>query len=120
MYLIAKNWSKKYKILKFRRNLISFKSHAWIVIFMWSYTVVDQLANKALEDNYQNLGTENVFKIWWTWHFAEKILMYFVKNLFIIFDAKKNFPEFDGHFGRIYPGSEKPRTIVSWTQYKRS
>ena len=115
MYLVAVKWSKRFKIAKFRRNLLTFKSHATIVILYWSYSVFDQLANKVLEENYEDLGVENVFRIWWTWHFVEKILLFPIKNIFIIYQAKKNFPDFDEIFGEPYPGTEKPRPVTEGT-----
>ena len=82
-----------------------------MAVFILSYGCLEQLNSKILEGHYDELGVENVFKVWWVYHGVEKVMMFFVKNLIIIFDAKMNFPEFNGYFGAVYPGSEKPRPL---------
>ena len=84
----------------------------WLAVSLWAYICVEQMNNKIIEELYQQLGVANVFKLWWVCHGVEKVIMFFVKNLLIIIEAKRKFPEFDGYFGALYPGSEKPKLLT--------
>ena len=110
MYLNALRLSKRFKITKFNRNLLTFKEHTIFVVIIWAYIVFEQLIlNNIIEHNYETLGERNVFRIWWTWHLVEKIVFFFVKNVYIIVNAGQNFSDYQGLVAKVYPGTEKPK-----------
>ena len=110
MFITSIKISKNHKILNYRRNLLTIRSHALMSISILSYISIEQMLNKVLEIFYEDLAVKNVFAVWWTWHLMEKIVWFFLKHIFIIWEVKTTFPAFDGHFGEVYPGSERLRS----------
>ena len=71
--------------------------------------MIDQLINLPLEVFYDELGAEEVFKIWWFFHLFGFFQIDIIGQFLIIYEAKKNFPEFNGLKARVYPGQDGPR-----------
>ena len=91
------------------------KSHLVIAVAILLYISIEQMLNLFIESYYDVLGAEGAFKVWWTWHLVEKFIFFFVKNVILFFDAKRNFPEFSGNFGSPFPGQEPPRSLKDGT-----
>ena len=108
MLLFSLRQVKKYKILSFRRNLLTMKEHTFISCCLLFYCGSDQMLMKIIESIHESTSVKDVFKLWWTTHLIEKILVFPFKNVLILVSAR-NFPEFHGYFGQIFPEQEKPK-----------
>ena len=64
-FFASQSSSRKYKIIKIQQNFMTLKVQTLLNIPVLIYTFSDQLVmNVLLETFYNNLGRENVFKIW--------------------------------------------------------
>ena len=108
MYKFSLNHAKKFKILSFRRNLYTLSGQALLEFSVLTYIMADQLINILIEKYYTDLGPSGVFQCWWTFHLLEKITFLFLKNLWI-YHSSKDFHELHGHYGKSFPGCQKPR-----------
>ena len=94
-----------------RRNLYTLREHVTISFSLLLYVIVDQVNNKILELMSHNHGPDVLFSIWWGLHLLEKIVYFIVKNLYVIYSAHKNYPEFSGYIERKSSDQPKPRPI---------
>ena len=108
MYQFSLNHAKKFKILSFRRNLYTLSGQALLEFSVLTYIMADQLINILIEKYYTDLGPSGVFQCWWIFHLLEKITFLFLKNLWI-YHSSKDFHELHGHYGKSFPGYQKPR-----------
>ena len=114
---------KFYPIRKLRSNLMDIKIQFIYPNFVIYRVFIDQGLNVFFQLYYNDLGSENIFKIWWTSFFLENIgkksntemlssMVYHFKkigsrfflNIWIYFNALKIIPEFSGLQGKIFPG----------------
>ena len=109
MFNFTMNYSKKFKILKYQRNLLSMKSQSIIALSIVFGIIADQCSNLFIEINHEYLGPVLSFRIWWTHHLLQMIMYFVVKNVWIFISAKKYYPEFSGYYGKPFPGTESPR-----------
>ena len=94
----------------FRRNLHTLREHAAISLSLLLYIISEQITIKVLESMSHIYGPDVLFSIWWGLHLADKIAYFILKNLYIIYSAHKDFPEFCGFVERNR--SQKPRPIT--------
>ena len=105
-------YTKKFKILSFRRNLIDLRSHSLLQIMILSYFCFDQLINNGFNEIFSpSLGSRGVFIVWWTIHLVEKIVFIFLKNIFILSDSYSKFPALFGYFENVFPDQPAPSSI---------
>ena len=105
--------SKKHKIIKFRRNLLTMVETSVVGCSLLGYICFEQLNNFIIEYMYSSsYDVKYIFKYWFLFHVAEMILFLFLKNIWIIRSANLNFPEFNGLTGAKFPGQEAPRPIL--------
>ena len=103
---------KKFKIIKYKRNLLSMKSQSVIALSMVLGLLADQFSNFLIERYYNTLGPVVSFKIWWTHHLIQILMYFLVKNTWLLMSATKYYPEFSGYFAKSFPGTEPPRTPI--------
>ena len=72
--------------------------------------IIDQTLIGIIQLNYETLGEQNVFKIWWIFHLWEIIEVHVIANIVIIKQLQQ-MEEYNGYIGRQFPGQEKPRTL---------
>merc|ERR1711964_74510 len=81
------------------------KSHCVLTSLFIIMEMADQALTLLIEVYYEELGRQNAFKIWWSFHLFFLINIYITANLYIYFDSKENFPElgsFNISFIKIY------------------
>ena len=67
----------------------------------------DQILNLIVELFYEELGSETVFKIWWSFHLFLFFHVYITANVYILFDSREIFLDLTGEsisisFFKIY------------------
>ena len=72
--------------------------------------IIDQTLMGIIQLNYETLGEQNVFKIWWIFHLWEIIEVHVIANVVIIKEIQQ-IEEYNGYVGKQFPGQEKPRTL---------
>ena len=73
------------------------------------YGVLEQITIKILEQLLISYEPKVLFTIWWSFHLLEHILVFIVKNIYVLYIAKQEFPEFHGHNGKPFPGQTQPK-----------
>ena len=73
------------------------------------YGVFEQMTIKMLEQLSVSYEPDVLFTIWWSLHLLEKITVFIIKNIYVLYSANQYFPEFFGHNGKSFPGKSKPR-----------
>ena len=58
--------------------------------------VFDQILNLIVELFYEELGSEKVFKIWWSFHLFLFFHVYITANVYILFDSREIFLDLTG------------------------
>ena len=101
------------------QSLMSIKMHNIIANLIPINSILDQIMNILLELYHGQLGTENVFTIWWSffvWENLGETMMIqnilnishselrFVFNLLVLVTALRRLPEFDGYQPQTFPG----------------
>ena len=108
----AHKQSKKHRIPKTRRNLMEMRSQNIYMGFLAFNIFIDQIGNMFLQIFYNELGVQNVFKIWWIIRLLENLVFRVIANSLILHNSRKNFEEFNGYNARTFPGQEQPRPII--------
>ena len=120
------DFRRNHQIRKLQINLLDLKLHFIVCNLHICRMFLDQLMNRLFLTNYETLGPEIVFKIWWLSFYLEStgknnnqilakyiiVLKYqglrmFV-NMKIHYDAMRRLPEFSGLRGKVFPGQEPP------------
>ena len=73
--------------------------------------IIDQTLMGIIQLNYETLGEQNVFKIWWIFHLWEIIEVHVIANIVIIKHILQ-MEEYNGYVGKQFPGQEKPRPLT--------
>ena len=73
--------------------------------------IIDQTLMGIIQLNYETLGEQNVFKIWWIFHLWESIEVHVIANIVIIKQILQ-MEEYNGYVGKQFPGQEKPRPLT--------
>ena len=111
MYRFSTRHCKKFAILKYRRHLYTLKSQTIITSSIAIGISFDQVLNLFIELNYQHLGPDGAFLVWWSWKLMESILFFVIKNIWLIYVVIKN-PEVCILAGRYFPGQQGPRPMT--------
>ena len=112
MYQFSRRHSKRFSILKYRRHLYTLTSQTVIATSIVFGIIFDQILNVLIELNYEYLGPDGAFKVWWYWKMVENILFFVVKNLWLIYIIMIKHPEVCKYEEKQYPDQEKPRAII--------
>ena len=110
MFNFSMNFSKKFKVLKYQRNLYTMKAQCIITLCVVFLLEMDQVVNIFIELNYAQLGHFHSFAVWWVYHLLESGVYVFVKNIWVLQSARNNYPEFSGYSGKSFPGQELPKS----------
>ena len=111
MFRFSRRHSKLFKIPKYRRHLYSMTSQAVIATCIAIGIISDQILNLIIELNYQSLGPDGAFTLWWSWKLLENILYFVIKNIWLLFIMIR-YPEVCCYEGKYFPGQRKPRTMI--------
>ena len=87
------------------------KENAIIAFGILFYLMLEQVLIKCLELISNSYEPDELFHIWWSVHLIEKIIFFVIKNIYVLYSAVKEFPEFTGNFGKSYPGKQSPRLV---------
>ena len=110
-YCSAQRQVKKYRIPNTRRNLMTMKHQTQYLTILIMICLSDQILFMVLQMFYDDLGVENVFLIWWIFHFLE-IYLHLYLYILIYLNATRNFEEFNGYSSTRYPNQEKPHQAI--------
>ena len=102
---------------------MDFKTHFWIALSFHIFQLGDQIKNIFLQKFYSDLGVESVFNIWIAQYIIENLgrnfsfdrIQVFISthiitglrlllNIFLLTQAQKRLPEFEGYLARGFPG----------------
>jgi hypothetical protein len=108
----AHRQTKRYRIPKTRRNLMTMKHQCQYLTILLLVLVSDQVLFMGFQMFFEDLGVDKVFIIWWIFHFLEIVSIHIVLNVFVYLNATRNLEEFHGYNPTRYPGQEKPRKTI--------
>ena len=112
----AKKQAKRHGIPKRRRNLITMHQQTIYVVTLSILIITDQILLIILEMFYEELGVDNVFTIWWSFHLITFGLSNLSMNNWIFLNSARNFEEFNGLVGSEFPGQEQPLSTAIRTR----
>ena len=108
----AHRQTKRYRIPKTRINLMTMKQQSQYLTIHILVLVSDQVLFIIFQAFYDQLGVDNIFVIWWIFHFLEIVFIHIVLDIWIYINATRYFEEFNGYNSTRYPGQEKPHQAV--------
>ena len=108
----AQRQTKRYRIPKTRRNLMTMKSQCKYLTILLLVLVSDQILFMGFQMFFEDLGVDSIFIIWWIFHFLEIVFIHIVLNVLVYLNAIRNLEEFHGYNPTRYPGQEKPRKAI--------
>ena len=103
--------TKRHGIPKRNINLIDMKTQNLHAAGMLINFIIDQVMIFFLQVNYETLGEQNTFMIWWSFHLWEIIQVHVLANILIIYKIWQR-EEFNGYNAKVFPGQDKPRQMV--------
>ena len=111
MLYVCMRKARECKIPNYRRNILTMQQHSLLAFCLLFFLFIDQMFMKTIEALPKTTHSDDIFKIWWFFHLFEKILLFPINNLLILFSTK-NFPELYGYSAQTFPGQEGPRPIL--------
>ena len=121
----ALNQRKKYAILPIRRNFLNIDEDLAFLTNIALHLIIDQWIKIPLEIFYKQLGSENLFWIWWFWHLYMLLACQVISPACVIWRSWNKFPQFRGLKAKPFPGREKqeklkilPRTFATRLEEK--
>ena len=108
----AHRQTKRYTIPKTRRNLMTMKYQCKYLTILLLVLVSDQILFMVFQMFFEDIGVDNVFILWWIFHFLEIFCLHIVLNVLIHLNPIRNVEEFHGYDPNRYHGQEKPRQAI--------
>ena len=113
----AHKQKRKRQIPKTRQNLMTMKHQlCHLVIFCLSVVFV-QIQDLVMTLFYEEIGVDNVFKIWWTFQLLWLLILQVILPICTYANAINRFKEFRGLIGKQFPGQETPRPLEIRPRY---
>ena len=108
----AQRQTKRYRIPKTRTNLMTMKYQCKYLTILLLVLVSDQILFMVFQMFFEDIGVDNVFILWWIFHFLEIFCIHIVLNVLIHLNPIRNLEEFHGYDPNRYHGQEKPRQAI--------
>ena len=106
----SKRMNSKFKIPKRRINIVNMKMQNKYTAAIIINFIIDQVLMAVLEANYEDLGKQSTFVIFWVFHFWQILEIHVIANIFIIHQIHQ-IDEFNGYVGQHFPGQEQPQPL---------